>query len=673
MASEAMKLVTAVEQLPGIGQDDLASRLNTSTRTLRTWVRRVNHSLAGCASIELRRGKGYELRVIDGNGLSAWKSSQGTCVRHALPESREDRIAYLVNDLLQRSDWVTIDTLATVLCVSRVTISQSLRQVEVLLGDYGLTLSKRPHHGIKVVGSEMDRRLCLASIVAHNRAFAASREENGCGVGSEALQERPDAWDGAFSDRIRAVTACVDETLAGESFEISSVAHQNLVVHIAVATYRIESGHYVPIEVDNLKRIQRTHEFSLAALIADRIADALGETLPQSEVAYIAIHLASKGLLSDEGNEGPLVIPDEVWDIVGRMLERVWGCFRFDFRNDLELRMNLARHIVPLAVRMQYRMNLQNPILNDVRVRFPLAYSMASESSLVLEEAYGSRLSADEVGYLAMAFALALDRKKTEPQKKRILIVCASGIGSARLLEYRVRREFSSYLESVRTCDATEVERQDFSRIDYVFTTVPIRATLPVPVREIRYFLDACDVDVMRRVFECYEDKDVRSFFDERLFFPHLSLKTKREVLDFLCEQAVEVGGAPATLRGLVETREKAMPTSFGNSVAMPHPFESVGTRTFVTVGLLDKPVIWDERGTQVQAVFLVTFDRSGDTRLDSFFSSLADLFVSERLISALVGDQTWGRFLAVVSDGTPRGMTPPYRAGSHTKSVTST
>lgn len=75
-------------------------------------------------------------------------------------------------------------------------------------------------------------------------------------------------------------------------------------------------------------------------------------------------------------------------------------------------------------------MKLKNPLLKDIKARFPMAYAIALHSSSILTERYGHELKDDEVGYLALAFALAIERQNTELPKKNILIVCASGKGS---------------------------------------------------------------------------------------------------------------------------------------------------------------------------------------------------------------------------------------------------
>lgn len=53
--------------------------------------------------------------------------------------------------------------------------------------------------------------------------------------------------------------------------------------------------------------------------------------------------------------------------------------------------MNLARHIGPLGYRLEYHMHMDNPMLPDIKTRFPLAYSMAAGTSQVLERHFGSQ------------------------------------------------------------------------------------------------------------------------------------------------------------------------------------------------------------------------------------------------------------------------------------------
>ena len=69
-----------------------------------------------------------------------------------------DREAYLLNDLLTRESWVTIDKLSERLRVSRAAVSKDLCAVEERSVRYGLTLERVPRYGLRISGDELVRR-----------------------------------------------------------------------------------------------------------------------------------------------------------------------------------------------------------------------------------------------------------------------------------------------------------------------------------------------------------------------------------------------------------------------------------------------------------------------------------------------------------------------------------
>ena len=636
---------------PGITPSEVADRLGVSVRTVRKYVAQANASMEGFAHIDLTRGSGYSLAIDDENRFEEWTHKSQVQQSQELPQTPDQRVNYLLNDLLMRKDWITLDDLSNVLCVSRSAISNDIKCVERTLERFGLSLEKKPRYGLRVAGPEMARRVCLANVIMETY----DQEDDGCASTRllAGLGQQTEDGKKRIQQLIDTVSACVERVTEAERFNINAISYQNLLVHIAIAIIRIDEGCNVPMSIEHLEELRSTREYAIAEEIAEALAKETGIQLPQEEVAYIGIHLAGKQTLSyvpDSDDQG-LVISEEVWGVVTRMLELVWDVYRFDFRNDLELRMNLARHIVPLSVRLQYSMSVKNPLLSDIKVRYPLAYAMATDASSVLVNQYGSKLSDDEVGYIAFAFALALERQRTEAAKKNILMVCASGAGSARLLEYRARREFGDYIDNISVCNVRDVDHADFSHIDYVFTTVPLNKALPVPVREVKYFLDDNEVadvkELLRR--DVAPHGDILCFFSRALFFPHLPYTSKQEVLDFLLEQASDQKVVSANFRELVWKREGTVATSFGNNVAMPHPLEPASKETFVCVGLLDRPVMWDELGRTVQIVFLSSFSTDAGYARQALYSRLADMLVSRRAMKELVENQSWDTLVSML------------------------
>lgn len=629
LSSQERLLIEQIQQQPGILPVTLASNYSVSERTIRTYINQVNTALGSSAHVVKQRGKGYILVIDNQEQFDELFNEKAGMDYHPIPQSPEERIAYLLNDLLSRTDWITIDDLADILFISRNAITKDLKHVEDELENFDLELERRPHYGIRVTGPEMKKRLCLANSVLNSFLENSSTDSK---------------------VTLNTISTIVEKVLNEESFQVNSAAYQNLMVHIGITITRIRDNCFVPMDDSQLNAMRGGREFEVAQKIAQAVGETFDINFPEAEIGYIAIHLAGKRTLytADSDSDDGLVISDEVWNVVSEMLNVVWESVRFDFRNDLELRMNLARHIVPLSVRLRYSMSISNPLLSDIKRRYPLAYSMAVDASSVLRDHYGSEPSDEEIGYLALAFALAIERKKNDLPKKNILVVCASGQGSASLLEWSYRHQFGQYLNKIITCDINHIDHIDFSHIDYVFTTVPINRQLPVPVRKVDFFLEGESANlVFKTLVGSMTESELEQFFSPELFMPHLKARTKDEALDLLCDRIAQVRAIPNDFRELVAKREAAAQTSFGNQVAMPHPYKVVTDETFVCVGITDEPINWN--GHAVRAIFLVSIARNKTVNLDSFYKGMAMLLTSTEAIQTLVGNQEWGNFLELL------------------------
>ena len=625
MAISNYKFVAYIHDHPNVKPKELADLLGVGERSVRTYVRRANESLNSAAKVLLKYG-GYSLAIFDQNGFSSWVERNNRRYKgSSIPTTFQERVAYLTEDLLLRDDFITIDELAGSLYVSGTTISHDLAQVESNIKSFGLELERRPRHGIRVVGDEKTRRLCIASLPV------------------ASIAQKLSVADGDVHELLTSIGACVDVALSTNGIAMSAMSHRNLMVHIAVALLRMQSGCYMP-PTERFEKLEGTHSHKAACDIARELSQEFSVELSKEEILYMAVHLAGKQMLpSADNSENGVVISEEVWCVVSLMLETVLNVFNFDLRDNLELRMNLARHIVPLSYRLKCHMPLKNPMLRAIRERYPLAWSMAAESSIVLADAYGAAPSDDEIGYIALTFALALGREESQVVGKNIVIVCASGVGTARLLEYLYRNEFGKWLESIETCDLNHIDEVDFSNVDYVFTTVPLDKSLPVPVREVSMFMDESEVRDIRCILsnEIHPSGDSLSdYFDEKLFFPNLEATTREEALDYLCDRRIAFGGAGKDFKELVFRREELMYTTFGDNVAMPHPLEAVSDSTLITVGVTKAPIPWGEH--EIQVIFLLSVAKDAPIN-HILYDSLAKIMIDGSSISKLANEPTWG------------------------------
>lgn len=132
---------------------------------------------------------------------------------------------------------------------------------------------------------------------------------------------------------------------------------------------------------------------------------------------------------------------------------------------------------------------MENPLLESIKNNYPHAYIIAKSLANGLSKAFDKELSPDEIGYLALHINLSMEKEFINIRKKNIILVCATGKGTAKLLEYQYRQKFGNWINQLICCDVTSLKHQDFTDIDFIFTTVPIYDSVPVPVIETGFIL----------------------------------------------------------------------------------------------------------------------------------------------------------------------------------------
>lgn len=593
--------------------DVLAAKMNLSSKTLRNLIKELNESLEkNGAHILSKRGEGFMLEVTDLNAFQSLFLNR----QKNVPSDSAERVRFIIEQFLKSNDHIKMEDLCDAVFVSRKTLAADVKKAEEFFGEFNLKLERKPHYGMKLVGDEFQMRHCLVRYMQMNSDKAA---------GYEMVIEPTE----------RLIADYLLEALEDEEYHVSDVGLNSLVLHIDVSIHRIRAGQYISIEQEDYLKFISTEDYRLAKKCAEHIGRKLDVVFPEEEIRYLSIHFAGK-----ESHQN-LVISSDIQEAVEEMLQEIYEVFQMDLRDDLELVMELGRHLVPLVIRMKYGMRLTNPLLQEVKERYSLAYTMAVQACAVLERRYHSILDSNEVSYIALVIALSLERHRKQVEKKKVLFVCASGAGTARLMAYKLQESFGDYIGEITICDHLNVSRQDFTRIDYVFTTVPIREWIPVPICEVKQFLEMNDTSDIRRFLHHDQERAVIEYYPETLFFTDIHARTKEEVLKEIVSRIKKKRELPDGFYKALLKREELARTCLGNHVAMPHPYRVMTEDTFVSVAILDEPILWDEN-QMVQAVFLVSVSKKKNKKIQNFYSATARLLLDRESIETLIEQRNY-------------------------------
>ena len=259
----------------------------------------------------------------------------------------------------------------------------------------------------------------------------------------------------------------------------------------------------------------------------------------------------------------------------------------------------------------------------------------------MLSSHYGKAMPEDEIAYLAVLFALAMEQRDRPSRRYNIVVVCVSGRGTSQLFLYNYKRAFGKYINRIVEATVFDLEELDFKglRIDFVFTTVPLNIPLPVPVYEVSLLLSDKEINSCQKIFENGDDRFLYRYFDSRLFLPCVKAQTKEQALTAICQAVNRYRSVPDNFFELVMQREEMGQTDFGNRVAIPHPSQILGNGKFVMAAILEQPVFWGHH--DVQVVFLISLAEQ-DPDAEAFYRTITNYLSEIELVEKTVAHRTF-------------------------------
>ena len=606
----------------------LAEKILVNEKTIRNYIKTLSDTIKDYgAEIERKHGYGYKLIIKDSQLFSTFfTSADNVSAEEYIPQNAEERCSFMIRELITGDDDCTISGFAEKFYVSEYTVQSDLNKVRKILENYNLKLTVRNLDDLSIEGNEFDKRIIL---VNYESLYSWSSDDEMKTVISEALLSVLDKYQ----------------------VSISEVSVQNLILHLYMAVVRIREGNGIESEID--MSLLNNEEDNLCNIIADETCDILEQEFEvefsREEREVLALHLFGHRVTEKYGaGNTNVVISQSVYDDVVNILQFIYVTLRIDERKNLNLIMNLAVHLVSMDVRMRYNIHLKNPLLMDIKKKYALGYTMASQAAIYLENKYGRKIDDDETAYLALVFEVSLKSSK-EIRKKNILIVCATGRTSAELLSYQYRELFGSYLNKILTCNISEIGKQDFSDIDYVLTTTTVKVSVPVPIMAVNMFLTDEDEAILKEVFRKNENKELYNFYSPDMFFTDIDASDKNDAIYKLCEAIEKVRKLPDGFAEGVIRRESFGATDFGETVALAHPYEVYTEKTFAAVGILKKPVFWGNH--DVQIILLISVSQQNQSELIDFYQKTSVFMLDRSRPKKLLQDPTFENLIKLLTD----------------------
>jgi lichenan operon transcriptional antiterminator len=621
-----------------ITSEYLATVIQVTSRTIRNDMKELESIISkNGACIKSIRGAGYKLKIHDDIVFRKFLLEEIQSERpkpSMLPNSPEERVHYLMQRFLLTETHLKLEDLADELYISKSTIQNDLKDVKRILQTYGLSFDVKPNYGLKVKGEEVKLRFCLSEYV-----FNRVQKEYELYSSHKPL---------ISIEELKVIRAIIIEQIKANDITLSDIGLDNLIIHIAIACKRIIEENYVTLDTEELKDVTNQKEYDVAIKVVREIENRMKVEFPETEIAYVAIHLLGTRMIRHlNKKEGDLrnYIDKDIYRLAMEILNAIETKLTLGLKDDQELIVSICLHLKPAISRYRYGMNLRNPMIDDIKSNYPIAFEAGIIAGMVLKKELGIEMDENEVGYLALHIGAAIERRAIHTEPKRCMIVCASGVGSARLLSYKLQSKFGAKIEIVGTTEYYKLNEVPFDTLDFIVSTIPIKESLPVPVIVVNTFLGGNDFEKVEKELE-ERKHGTLEYTKKELVFLQEKFETKEEVLYFINEKLESLGLVDSTFIDAVFERENLSPTSFGNLVAIPHPITPKTDSTFWAICTLQKPIDWG--GKRVQFICLLSIEKNSSAYLQKMYALLVKIVEDIQIVQQLLKCKTYEEFLEV-------------------------
>jgi mannitol operon transcriptional antiterminator len=475
--------------------------------------------------------------------------------------SPEERRLIMTLELLEKKKITKLLYFSNYFKVSNSTISKDLDVTEEWLEKYNLKLIRKQGYGITVEGLEKNFRKAIINLLYDNTQVYELGK-----LIKNTVKQTSMPTDTTKEVRKRLLNLIDRETLTvlerildeGEkhlNYELADSAYVGLLVHLSIAIKRISNGERIIIDPDYLIGLKKCNEFIVAELIAEGIAEDFKIEIPDSEIGYITMHLKGAKLRNGNFSSGNLLGENEsiignyqLTKVVLKMLTEVKRLSGYDLKDDKKLLVGLISHLRPALSRIQMKMDIRNPLLDQVKNNYPEIYDLSNQAVKVIEEWAEVKIPDSEIGFLAMHIGAALEtRKMLNSKKYNVIVTCSSGMGTSSLLASKIVKEYKN-INIIASSSTRKLEKLiKEETIDFIISTVTIDA-IDVPYVKVSPLLLEDDKKMIRGLMEKISvpnEDDFRKLKKAKLKkdidFQKLNESIYKIINHFFLEEAIEV------------------------------------------------------------------------------------------------------------------------------------
>lgn len=445
---------------------EISEKMAISTKTVYRIIKKINSLSVVGEVIESYIGTGLVLNYsnylkldsLEFDGVNDVEERVKTVLLELLFRApRKVKTAYLYKDYF----------------IADETIYSDVERIKKIICPYELKIYKENQY-LRIAGTEKNIRNLSYSLVVSSSIL----DKESYSINDDELNQ----YDADFLTR---QLETIEKSLGGTLLYPHNI---NIFSHLYILLSRYRKGSIqfsdenINLPLDNIeKNLIENNErhYEIAKKILNNINLYLSATIDEMEAFYLFQYIISARINTK--------IDSLDYDFTKRVFDQCITYMSTNVSSDfssLQEDENFLSHFHLMLYRGRNEILIKNELLDDIRREYSSLFKYLEKFSEAVSEKYKDvQISKDEIGFLVLYFAKAFEQNNV---KKRVIIMCSSGVGTSELLKVKVGRYFPD-LEIVDVVSMNQYRKKyetlESIDVDFILSTViqkEIKSTVPV-------------------------------------------------------------------------------------------------------------------------------------------------------------------------------------------------
>ena len=620
-------ILQILRKTPEITVSALSSRLGVSERTIRNDIKQINQELEDCAVIDGVQGK-YSLRIFQ---MERFRQRFSAIMQtDDFLNSSRYRMEYVFGRLMRSEEPLLTDELAYEMNVGRTTLMSDLKKLREEIEPYQLKIIGKTSKGLMLHGTETEiRRYVL------DRVYDSIYQDYP--LDEEIVQE-------------------MQQMFEQHSFEKS--VRDTFEQFMTLMLDRFLTGHYIGLLPQRYYNLTARAEFGMVDQLVDRFSQILHIRIPIEEKLFVFLPIAGMRTPADIQDMRSIELDEHVRPLMQHILRQIKAEMDITIRSG-EFTEEFLYHLMFMVNRLRFHVPLKNPMLEDLREKYPLAYQMAGIAARVVREEYQLEVTEDERGYLASYFGVFLTEVDLQQEKPfRVAVVCGTGRVTARLVAVQLKKILDSSAEMQLFADE-KISAELLNTFDIVLTTVELPCSCDRPVIRIHEIFN--DRELLHKIEKAkYWDQIAVPVLDNNWFVMTGLLDESRffvlketdypSAVAHMVSSLTESGQVDDRFAQRLEEREKKGTMVFDHAVAIPHSVQYASDKLMLSIGVFPEAVQYGDH--EIRVIFLIGLPsqvEAEDNLLIRVYDEMIQIAKDEEMLDKIASADFFSALLRVL------------------------